>query len=143
MTKAAQKDNIPYNPGHPWYYVLGGRVQMPREIFNAVKASGYRGWREEDIEKASRRQEPARSVSLRKIREASLTELFRDMSVCRKEARKLRFYRMQYEASCIQRVCADEHVNISLKYNHLYNDFAHLIALDEALSYQPDLFEGL
>jgi len=36
--------------------------------------------------------------------------------------------------------CTDIHTGISLKHNHLYNDFAHLLTLDNLLSKQPDLF---
>ena len=36
--------------------------------------------------------------------------------------------------------CADIHTDISLKYAHIYNDFAHLNYIDDLLAQQGDLF---
>jgi len=54
----------------------------------------------------------------------------------------LREYRqMHRDEQEAQLVCADIHMSMSLKYNHLYNRFAHLIVIDDYLSQQPDLFD--
>ena len=37
--------------------------------------------------------------------------------------------------------CNDIHTALSLKHNHLVNNFAHLITLDELLTKQMDLFD--
>ncbi len=36
--------------------------------------------------------------------------------------------------------CADNHTDISLKYAHIYNDFAHLNYIEDVLAQQGDLF---
>jgi hypothetical protein len=36
---------------------------------------------------------------------------------------------------------ADIHMSMSLKHNHIYNQFAHLLTLDELLGRQRDLFD--
>lgn len=128
-----------YRPSHPWYYVLGGITLMPSDIIACVKASGYKGYLEEDREKADRKPEPQRSESLRTIKEKALADLWRDLSRYRELVCMLRKYRKGRDYDTPQ-VCADLHVNISLKYNHLYNDFAHLLALNNLLERQPDLF---
>lgn len=33
-----------YNSGHPWYYILGGKVLPPKEILKAVEKTGYEGY---------------------------------------------------------------------------------------------------
>ena len=37
-----------------------------------------------------------------------------------------------------QPICSDIHTNMSLKHNHLYDDFAHLVYIDDLLSQQPE-----
>jgi len=59
-----------YRPGHPWYYVLGGRVLPPRAILESVQTGEYRGYMASDFDRADRLPEPKRSQSLRAIREA-------------------------------------------------------------------------
>ncbi|WOF72778.1 hypothetical protein QMT40_000400 [Parvibaculaceae bacterium PLY_AMNH_Bact1] len=127
-----------YSPGHPWYYLLGGTPPLPKQIMRKVKERGYRGYRQHCIEEAAAKTEPARSAALRAIREEARKSLFDNLSRYRQVARELRFHR---EAGGIrQGVCSDVHQSVCLKHNHIYNDFAHLIWLDELLSEQRDLF---
>jgi len=128
-----------YSSSHPWYYLLGGITLMPSDIIACVKTSGYKGYLEEDIGRANNRSEPGRSESLRALKAKVLADLWRDLSRYRALVCALRNHRKErgYDAP---HECADLHVNISLKHNHLYNDFAHLIALNEMLEKQPDLF---
>jgi hypothetical protein len=130
----------PYNPGHPWYYVLGGPVLLPSEICLAVKQSGYTGYRT-DIEETDKKGEPYRSAELRCIRDDVLMSFWQDISRYRKVVRSLHYYRKTAEPLQEQPKCADIYVSVSLKHNHLYNDFAHLLRLDELLSRQLDLFD--
>ena len=127
-----------YNPGHPWYYLLGGTPPLPKQIMRKVKDRGYRGYRQHDIEDAAAKAEPARSIALRAIRDQARQSLFANLSRYREVACALRFHRAA--GGVRQAVCSDVHQSVSLKHNHIYNDFAHLIWLDELLSEQRDLF---
>lgn len=131
----------PYRPGHPWYYLLGGPVLKPSAIREAASRSIYHGYRAADIDKVDAMQEPKRSAALRAIREEVLEELRRDLSCYREVARELRCYRQETAGSPLPEISADVHTAISLKHNHLYNDFAHLLRLDAALSRQRDLLD--
>lgn len=128
-----------YSSSHPWYYVLGGIALMPSDIITCVKASGYKGYLEEDIGKADRKPEPQRSESLRAIKEKVLADLWRDLSRYRALVCALRKYRKECDYNGPHE-CADSHMSISLKHNHLYNGFAHLLTLNNLLERQPDLF---
>lgn len=132
-----------YKPSHPWYYVLGGAVLKPSQIRDNVKTSGYQGYLKDDIEKAASKNEPQRSITLRSLMQKSRNELFADLSIYRKCARQLYQYRNQHPNPTNQ--CEHVHMNLSLKHNHIYNGFAHLLWLDELLSEQPelDLFTSL
>jgi len=128
-----------YSPGHPWHYVLGANPPFPKQILERVKKRGYRGYRKHDIEEAAAKAEPARSIALRAIKEEARNSLFANLSRYREVARGLR----QYRANPNEQPCfyADVHQSVSLKHNHIYNDLAHLIWLDELLSEQRDLFD--
>lgn len=126
-----------YSYGHPWYYVLGGDPLMPKCIRREVRASGYQGYNREEIVIAASRCEPRRSQSLRALRETALIRLRFDLSGYRRAVRELREHRAQTMAT----KCCDAHVSVGLKLNHLYNEFAHLIWIDELLSEQRDLFD--
>ena len=63
-----------------------------------------------------------------------------DVARYRELARQLTKFRDAGREEDDQDVCADVHVNISLKHNHIVNAFAHLIALDDLLTKQGDLF---
>lgn len=127
-----------YDAGHPWYYVLGGRVLYPREIAEDARASRYCGWRERIIRKLDALPEPRRSTELRALRAEVVGEYRRDVSIYRECANALR--RDRQIASPVEPVCDDVHTSLGLKYAHLYNDFAHMRFLDELLNRQPDLF---
>ncbi|MEZ5938376.1 MAG: hypothetical protein R3C52_09155 [Hyphomonadaceae bacterium] len=130
-----------YSSGHPWYYVLGGAVLFPRQIVNDVHNRGYRGYAASDIVAADALSEPKRSRMLRDYREKFRDDLKRDLSRYRQCANALRSWREHHALNHNDPECADVHTNISLKHNHLYNDFAHLIWLEELLSRQRDLFD--
>lgn len=131
----------PYRPGHPWYYLLGGPALMPSAIREAASRSTYHGYRAADIDKADAMGEPKRTTALRAIRKAVLDELRRDLGRYREVARELRCYRQETAGSSLPEISADVHTAISLKHNHLYNDFAHLLRIDALLSRQRDLFD--
>ncbi len=136
-------NQIPYEPGHPWYYVLGGKVLKPSQIKQNVIKSGYQGYLKEDIEKAANKVEPQRSIALRRIRESAKNDLFSDLSRYREVVREL----SQHRASNLDKEPQhhDIHTSISLKHNHIYNNLAHLVTIDDLLSEQPelDLFSSL
>ncbi|MEM7147754.1 MAG: hypothetical protein AAF591_21805 [Verrucomicrobiota bacterium] len=69
-----------------------------------------------------------------------MAEFWNDVSEYREVVRELHRYR-KTEVTQGKPEFADVHCDVSLKHNHLYNDFAHLIRLEELLSYQPDLFD--
>ena len=130
-----------YTPTHPWFYVLGGQTQTPKEIREEVRSSGYKGYRREELSELDERAEPQRSQGLRKLRLVVLEELRIDLRQYRSVA--LEFHR--HKQSGIKEdsnYCANVHTSMSLKYCHLFNDFSHLFAIDEMITEQPDLFEG-
>jgi hypothetical protein len=129
-----------YSPGHPWYYLLGGAVLMPRAILEQTRASGYRGCSAAAIEAADRLAEPKRSASLRALHQRFYEDLQCDLSRYRACVRNLRLDRKRWRRPERPTQCDDVHVAISLKHNHLVNDFAHLVWLEELLSQQGDLF---
>ena len=129
-----------YSPGHPWYYVLGGKAPPPKRILEAVKRRGYKGYREADIAAAAEKPEPARSHALREIRAQVMADLRYDLSVYRRVVRELRQYRERHPAHEETPRCENVHTSVSLKHNHVFNALAHVLYLDELLSSQPDLF---
>lgn len=129
-----------YNAGHPWYYFLGGSIPSLKEIQDDARQSKYQGYRRDDIAAADRKSEPTRSNALRAIRSDVLIELKRDIAGYRKRALELHRYRAANALPDEPVVCDGIHTNISLKHSHLFNDFGHLIYLDELLSKQGDLF---
>ncbi len=130
-----------YNSGHPWYYYLGGAVLYPKQIIEDVKATGYCGYLVEEIESLDQCDEPQRSEGLRKLRIKIVEEINSDLSRYRALARELHEYcKTQPPIQEGVSVAHDIHTNISLKHNHLFNGFAHLITIDDFLAIQPDLF---
>jgi hypothetical protein len=127
-----------YSPGHPWFYLLGGRVLTPKEIKKSVRASDYKGWRADELKKLEAKAEPQRSQGLRKLRAVVIAELADDLSRYRQVA--LDLYRYRRRTAGQELPCHGVHTSASLKHNHLYNDFAHLNAIDDLLAQQPDLF---
>lgn len=140
MTQHFDTTHCGYSTGHPWYYLLGGAVLSPKQIKEKVKRSGYGGYLTDYIAAADRKPEPQRSQALRRLRARAVDELKRDMSGYRRRALDLHRYRAANSLPERPTCCADIHTNISLKHNHLVNDFAHLITIDALLSVQTDLF---
>lgn len=141
--KLKRKDQFTWNgyiSGHPWYYVLGGTILTPKQIMSKVQMKEYKGYMWDAMQAADNKPEPQRSEALREIWEKVLKDYRSDLSTYRKYVHKLRRYRRENFQTIDRLVCEDIHVSISLKHNHLYNDFAHLIRLHDLLSYQPDLF---
>jgi hypothetical protein len=130
-----------YCPGHPWYYFLGGRPRRPREILEATRQSGCQGYAREDIKAADAMAEPRRSEVLRALRDKFRADLARDISRYRECVRQLR--NTVWDIPDGSRVVSsgEIHTALSLKHNHMVNDFAHLISLDELLTKQRDLFD--
>jgi len=128
-----------YSPGHPWYYKLGGGVHKPKQILAAVTNDSYQGYMADDIKQADGKHEPQRTSALRNLREAVIIRLHADLERYREVVCDLRRYRITNKQE-VQPICSDVHTSMSLKYNHLYNDFAHLVYIDDLLSQQPDLF---
>ena len=128
-----------YNPGHPWYYVLGGAVLPPSVILVNVKQRDYQGYRSE-IGEVDRKSEPQRSAELRRTRDEVRAEFWRDVSGYRASVRQLHRFRAERPEN-EEPEFADVHASVSLKHNHIFNDFGHLLWLDELLSTQPDLFD--
>lgn len=133
---------INYSTGHPWFYYLGGPILKPKaqRRSKSPRASGYKGYLRDEIAKADQKTEPARSNALRAIRARAVAELRSDLSGYRKCALELRRYRKGNRTPSDPRGCDSIHTAISLKHNHLVNDFAHLIWLDDLLNQQGDLF---
>jgi hypothetical protein len=140
MQHHSQTTHCGYGAGHPWYYLLGGAVLSPKQIKVKVRQSGYQGYLGGDIAAADRKPEPQRSQALRSLRARAMEELKRDMSGYRRRALGLHRYRALNPLPERPTRCADIHTNISLKHNHLVNDFAHLSTIDAMLSVQTDLF---
>ncbi len=130
-----------YCPGHPWFYFLGGKPRRPKEILEATRLSGYQGYARDRIAAADAMAEPKRSETLRAMRSGFETDLKRDISRYRECVRELRRtdWIMPDGEAVIS--CSEIHTSLSLKHNHMVNDFAHLIWLDELLSQQLDLFD--
>ncbi|MGF1448152.1 MAG: hypothetical protein ACFB20_01900 [Opitutales bacterium] len=144
MSNTANTQSRPntYKPSHPWYYLQGGKVLTPKEIRDRAKASGCMGWREEELEKLDAQPEPQRSQGLRKLRAIALKELKENLDGYRWAVLRLHRYRRE-EPDEERFVCDDVHVSVFLKYNHVFGDFAQLLAIDDMLAQQPDLFGGL
>jgi len=130
-----------YGAGHPWHYVLGGAVPYPKQIQAQVMARGYRGYMEQDIKAASNKPEPQRSEALRAIKAKVLEDLRSDLSRYRALARKLQTHREIYGWVLERPQCHDIHSGLSIKFAHLYNDFAHLNYLATLPNQQRDMFD--
>ncbi len=137
-----QTENLTgYSPGHPWYYIRGGRILSFKAIRQSVIERGYQGYMREQIAEADAKAEPKRSELLRSMR-AEVVGTFRaDAYRYRECAAVLRTRRAEGLDASEPLSCADVHQSIALKHNHLFNDFAHLIVLDELLTRQMDLFD--
>lgn len=126
-----------YGAGHPWYNVLGGKSLTPKQILADVLRTKYRGYNREEIAIADARCEPRRSQDLRHLRATALQRVRKDLAGYRRAIFSVHEHRWE----CGARECADAHVSAALKHNHVFNELAHLVWIDELLSQQLDLFE--
>ncbi len=140
MTQTFSHTHCGYGAGHCWYYLLGGAILSPKQIREATRQSSYEGYARDDIRAADRKADPHRSTTLRALKERFEGELRRDLSGYRQRALELHRYRANHDVPSEPKSAADVHVAISLKHNHLMNDFAHLILIDKLLNQQGDLF---
>ena len=129
-----------YCPGHPWYYVRGGKILSLKQIRFEAEQADYRGYMPDRLDEIDGKPEPQRSESLRQLRAKILEDLKRDVSRYKELANQLRRYRQQGVVE-EGNSCGDVHTAISLKHNHLYNDFAILREIETMLSKQGDLFD--
>ncbi|MBL4645540.1 MAG: hypothetical protein JKY99_03665 [Rhizobiales bacterium] len=140
MTHSSRIDTG-YSNGHPWHYVLDGDIRSPKQILADVKASGIRGYMIEDIDKASKLVEPKRSAKLRQLTSQVKGRLHCDLSRYREVVLQLHRDRLCDRNAQAEPRCRDVHVSVSLKYNHICNDFAHLIYLESIDMGQMELFD--
>lgn len=131
---------LDYNPGHPWFYYLGGPVQKPSLILERVRSDGLAGYLRDEIAELDQKPEPKRSEGLRALRAKVVRDTRRDLSIYRRVVRELNDYRRTEDTDAPKTICADVHTSMSLKVSHLTNDFAHLVEIDRLLSMQGDLF---
>jgi len=132
-----------YGAGHPWHYVLGGAVPYPKQIQAQVIARGYRGYMEQDIKAASNKPEPQRSEALRVLKVKIVEKLRGDLRRYRALARKLQTYREKHGWVMERPECHDIHTGLSLKFAHLYSDFAHLNYIKALPDQHRDMFDLL
>lgn len=128
-----------YNSGHPCYYKFGGRVLLPSEIKSSVDLESYPDLMIEDVLTASAMAEPIRSERLRGLRQRAREDLSRDLAIYLDRARELNKRRLDLDPP-EQPICSCVYVAMSLKHNHLYNDYARLMICERHLSKQGDLF---
>ncbi len=139
--KTDQKDIIGgYGTGHCWYYLLGNPVPSLKQILSEANASEYRGYNEEEILAAARKPEPQRSATLRRLRNQYVEALKRGISIYRRVVFELNQRRKVYGIPENPKRADDVHVSVALKHNHIYNDFAHLLCIDELPNQQGELF---
>ncbi|WP_416877405.1 hypothetical protein [Litorimonas sp.] len=131
-----------YQPSHPWYYRLGAPPLFPSQIKASVDVEHYPDFMIEDILAATAMAEPQRSERLRSIRCKIRAELRRDLAIYLERLRELKARRLdpspedQPIASCV-------YTAMSLKHNHIYNDYAQLMICEKFLSEQGDLFSQI
>ncbi len=140
MTQNLSPTHRGYGAGHCWYYLLGGAVLSPKQIKANTERSSFEGYAADDIGAADMLAEPKRSSELRALKAKVEAELRRDLSRYRQCALALNKYRATHDTPANPKSAEGVHVAISLKHNHLVNDFAHLGYLDDLLSRQGDLF---
>ena len=83
-----------YSSGHPWYYLLGGKVLPPRKILQDAIACKYQGYARDDIAAIDKKSEPVRSESLRKLKAKFYADYKQDLSRYRELACQLHKYRV-------------------------------------------------
>lgn len=130
-----------YPPSHSWHYVLGGSVRTPKQILKDVKTSNFQSYKKAEFDQASKLAEPERSAKLRQLTDHVKGELQRDLSCYREVALRLRRDRLRDHGKSAVAVCSDLNVSVSLKHNHIYNNFAHPIYLESLDKGQKELFD--
>jgi len=131
--------DMSYSSGHPWYYVLGGEILFPSQIKASVDLESYSEIMVEDILKAAKMAEPVRSERLRAIRVGLRAGVHSNLNRYRECVRELKILRD--DTSCnAEPKFEDIHQSMSLKHNHIYNDYAQLMICEKYLEQQPDLF---
>ncbi|WP_022694718.1 hypothetical protein [Ponticaulis koreensis] len=130
-----------YDPGHPWYYLLGGKVLGPKSILKSVIARDYRGHIDE-IKDAEALCEPRRSEQLRRLRNRITNQYKADLERYRELVRELQQHRLSDRLKDSVRLCEPVHSSLALKHNHIYNELAHLRRINAALCVQRDMFDG-
>ncbi|QBX99530.1 hypothetical protein E2K80_01305 [Rhodophyticola sp. CCM32] len=128
-----------YPVGHSWYYRLGGETLKPKAIRAEVIASGYEGYRGDEIEAIDQMAEPVRSQKLRALNATVPRDLKCDLARYRQIASDIR--RLPRNGIIAEHpISSCPYMAISLKYAHLSNSFAHLTRLEKLLTQQGDLF---
>jgi hypothetical protein len=120
--------------------VLGGETLSPKQIRAEVSTGSYQGYMAEEINTVDNKPEPHRSEALRAFKAKFLKDLAEDISRYRQIACAIRRDRAENSIFIEPDSCDDNHTNISLKYAHIYNDFAHLNYIEDLLAQQGDLF---
>lgn len=111
------------------------------EIETSVSRTNYRGYRERDLARADKLPEPRRSAELRQLHEWAKSELAADHERYLHYVAKLAIRRQDPNdpAGADESPWDELYTALSLKYCHLFNDFAHLRTLREMLERQPSL----
>lgn len=129
-----------YSIGHCWYYRLGGDILKPKAIRDYVRFTGGRGYMADDIDVIDRMAEPARSIKLRELQAKFRIDLASDLARYRQVAHQIRQDRLSGDSTTDAPIATCIYMAISLKFAHLYNDFAHLDQVENLLTLQGDLF---
>jgi len=129
-----------YEPTHPWYYRLGGRILMPREI--ASFAATLNCEHPRAVLEIFDLPEPQRSTAIRAARERARSTIISDLRRYREHARRVRYRRRWLGPYPDEdRDIWNEPITaVSLKFNHLLHGFTILAALDRVPNEQLALF---
>ena len=131
-----------YQPGHPWFCLQGGTPPTPGQIEADAAGSPYGSYRVNDIAKADKLPEPRRSAELRELLAWAELELAQDRERYAHYVAKLAIRRRDSEdpAGADTSIWDELCTALSLKYCHLFNDFAHQRSLRHLVDRQPSLF---
>lgn len=131
-----------YSSEHCWYYYLGGRILRLSEIRAEAIASGYRGYCEAEIDRIDRLPAEKRSRAIRDMRKRFEKTALEDAKRYRQVAARVRYRRHWLGPYPDEHrdMCNEPCMGLSLKHNHLFNDFAILHALDKLGEIQMELF---
>ena len=124
-----------YSTGHPWYYVLGGKILSLKEILKEVNEAPNKGYLETEIDKAS-----GNNAKLQELKTKALSRLSDDISRYRQCALELHRYRKTLPEN-YKPICKEIHTSMGLKRNHIFNEFANLKHIEDLQAHQPTLFD--